>query len=47
MQKKLEKMSLQEIKEYYERRALIFGALFAFALLAIAFFGFFLGFKGI
>jgi len=47
MAKKLEKMSIEEIKEYYENRALIMGAVFAFALLAIAFLGFFVGFNGV
>lgn len=46
MAKKLEKMSGEEIKEYYEKRAYIIGSVFAFVLLAIAFIGFFLGFKG-
>lgn len=44
--KQIEKMNQEEIKEYYENRAVLYGALFAFALLAIAFIGFFLGFNG-
>lgn len=47
MAKKLEKMSLEEIKEYYEKKALIMGAAFAFVLLGIAFLGFFVGFNGV
>ena len=47
MAKKLEKMSAEEIKSYYENRALIVGAVFAFILLGIAFLGFFIGFNGI
>ncbi len=46
MAKKLEKMSSEEIREFYEKRAYIIGSVFAFVLLAIAFIGFFLGFKG-
>jgi hypothetical protein len=44
--KQIEKMTQEEIKEYYENRAILYGALFAFVLLAIAFIGFFLGFNG-
>ena len=47
MAKKLEKMNLEELKQYYENRALIIGAVFAFVLLAIAFLGFFIGFNGV
>ena len=44
--KQIEKMTQEEIKEYYENRAIHYGALFAFVLLTIAFIGFFLGFNG-
>jgi len=47
MAKKIEKMTIDEIKEYYESRALIIGAVFAFILLGIAFLGFFVGFNGV
>ena len=47
MAKKFEKMSVEDIKEYYENRALIVGAIFAFILLGIAFLGFFIGFNGV
>ena len=47
MAKKIEKMSIEEIKEYYEGRAIIIGTVFAFILLAIAFIGFFVGFNGV
>lgn len=45
--KNLEKMSIEEIKEYYEKRSLIYGAIFAFVLLVVALLGFFIGFQGI
>ena len=44
--KQIEKMTQEEMKEYYENRAIHYGALFAFILLAITFIGFFLGFNG-
>lgn len=44
--KQIEKMTQEEMKEYYENRAILYGALFAFILLAITFIGFFLGFNG-
>jgi len=44
--KQIEKMTQAEMKEYYENRAILYGALFAFILLAITFIGFFLGFNG-
>ena len=47
MAKKIEKMNIEEIKDYYEKRALIMGTVFAFILLAIAFLGFFVGFNGV
>lgn len=47
MAKKLEKMTTEEMKEYYEGRALMLGAVFAFILLGIAFLGFFVGFNGV
>ena len=46
MKRDLNKMSKEEIKSYYEKRAYIIGAAFAFILLLIAFIGFFLGFSG-
>ena len=46
MAKKLEKMTNEEIREYYEKRAYLIGSVFAFVLLAMAFIGFFVGFKG-
>ncbi len=45
--KKEGKIDIDEIKEYYERRAMIIGAIFAFILLSIAFLGFFIGFNGV
>ncbi|MBQ4634281.1 MAG: hypothetical protein IJB71_02920 [Bacilli bacterium] len=45
--KALEKMSVEEIKNYYETKGLIMGAVFAFILLAIALVGFFIGFNGV
>ena len=47
MAKKVEKMSADEIRDYYEKRAYIIGSVFAFVLLAIAFIGFFIGFNGV
>lgn len=44
--KQIEKMTQEEMKEYYENRAILYGAIFAFILLAITFIGFFLGFNG-
>lgn len=44
--KQIEKMTQEEIKEYYENKAILYGVIFAFTLLAIAFIGFFLGFNG-
>lgn len=43
----VEKMSVSELKNYYETRGLILGAVFAFFLLIVTLIGFFLGFKGI
>ena len=47
MAKKEEKINIEQMKSYYENRALILGAVFAFVLLAIAFLGFFIGFNGV
>lgn len=44
--KSIEKMSVQEIKEYYETKGLIMGVIFGFFMLAIALLGFFMGFNG-
>ncbi len=46
MKRDINKMTKEEIRAYYEKRAYIMGALFAFLLLLIAFLGFFFGFRG-
>ncbi len=47
MAKKVEKMSVEEMKDYYETRGIIIGAVFGFILLGIAILGFFIGFNGV
>lgn len=46
MARETKKMTEEEIRRYYEKRAYIIGAVFAFTLLGIAFLGFLVGFNG-
>ena len=44
---KEKKMTEEDLRYYYERKGIIYGAIFALVILVIAAVGFYLGFNGI